>query len=69
MPVPPPGTATLNKGGNAHVQSVSCASAGNCGAGGYYTDASGHHQVPHEGDGTVGRICKATQLPLVGRGG
>jgi hypothetical protein len=40
-----PGTATLNKGGNAQVQSVSCASAGNCSAGGYYTDGSGHQQV------------------------
>jgi hypothetical protein len=40
-----PGTAILNKGGNAQVQSVSCASAGNCGAGGYYTDGSGHQQV------------------------
>jgi hypothetical protein len=40
-----PGTATLNKGGSAQVQSVSCASAGNCSAGGYYTDKSGHYQV------------------------
>jgi hypothetical protein len=40
-----PGVATLNKGGEAQVQSVSCASAGNCGAGGYYTNRSGHHQV------------------------
>ena len=40
-----PGVATLNTGGEAQVQSVSCASAGNCGAGGYYTDRSGHHQV------------------------
>ena len=40
-----PGTATLNKGGTAQVQSVSCASAGNCSAGGYYTGGSGHHQV------------------------
>src|SRR6266516_250168 len=40
-----PGTATLNKGGNAQVQSVSCASAGNCSAGGYYTDSSGHTQA------------------------
>jgi hypothetical protein len=39
-----PGTATLNTGGNAFVQSVSCASAGNCGAGGGYTDSSGHRQ-------------------------
>jgi hypothetical protein len=40
-----PGTATLNKGGNAQVRSVSCASAGNCGAGGFYTDSSGHTQA------------------------
>ena len=40
-----PGVATLNTGGETQVQSVSCASAGNCGAGGYYTDRSGHHQV------------------------
>jgi hypothetical protein len=38
-----PGAATLNKGGEAQVQSVSCASAGNCSAGGYYTNGSGHH--------------------------
>ena len=39
-----PGTATLNTGGNAAVQSLSCASAGNCSAGGYYTDSTGHGQ-------------------------
>ena len=33
-----PGTAALNKGGNAEVLSVSCPSAGNCGAGGYYAN-------------------------------
>jgi hypothetical protein len=43
--VPGTGTGTLNKGGSAQVQSVSCASAGNCSAGGYYTDRSGHDQV------------------------
>src|ERR1700735_5495562 len=37
-----PGTAALNQGGGAGTNSVSCASAGNCSAGGYYTDASGH---------------------------
>ena len=31
-----PGTATLNTGSDAEVLSVSCASAGNCGAGGSY---------------------------------
>jgi hypothetical protein len=40
-----PGTATLNKGGNAGVLSASCASAGNCAAGGFYTDRSGHQQA------------------------
>ena len=32
-----PGLAALNTGGQANVNSVSCASAGNCAAGGYYT--------------------------------
>jgi hypothetical protein len=35
-----PGTAALNTGGNADVNSVSCASAGNCSAGGDYLDSS-----------------------------
>jgi hypothetical protein len=40
-----PGTATLNQGGAAWLVSVSCASAGNCSAGGGYTDSSGHRQA------------------------
>jgi hypothetical protein len=40
-----PGTAALNKGGVAGVASVSCASAGNCSAGGHSTDSSGHSQA------------------------
>ena len=40
-----PGTAALNTGGNASIGSVSCASAGNCGAGGQYVDRFGHTQV------------------------
>jgi hypothetical protein len=40
-----PGSGTLNKGGNAQINSVSCASPGNCAAGGYYTDGSGHQQA------------------------
>jgi len=39
-----PGLAALSKGGDAFVTSVSCASAGNCAAGGYYTDRSHHRQ-------------------------
>ena len=33
-----PGLGALNKAGIAAVSSVSCAAAGNCVAGGYYTD-------------------------------
>ena len=40
-----PGTATLNTRGNAAINSVSCASAGNCSAGGDYTDSSRHFQA------------------------
>ena len=40
-----PGTAALNQGGHAGAFSVSCASAGNCGAGGGYADSSGHAQA------------------------
>jgi hypothetical protein len=31
----------LNKGGKAQLTSVSCGSAGNCAAGGFYADRSG----------------------------
>lgn len=40
-----PGSATLNKRGVVQFGSVSCTSAGNCGAGGGYTDAAGHGQA------------------------
>jgi len=40
-----PGTATLNQGGGAEITSVSCASPGNCSAGGDYLDSSDHRQV------------------------
>src|SRR5712692_4188504 len=40
-----PGSSALNKGGNADVNSVSCASAGNCAAVGFYRDGSGRGQV------------------------
>jgi hypothetical protein len=38
------GLPALNAGGNASARQVSCNSAGNCAAGGTYTDRSGHHQ-------------------------
>ncbi len=49
-----PATGTLNKGGGARILSMSCASAGNCGAGGYYIDYYGHWQgfVVSEVNGT-----------------
>ncbi len=51
-----PDIAALNAGGNAEVTSVSCASAGNCAAGGYYFDGSGDQQafVVDEVNGTWG---------------
>jgi hypothetical protein len=56
-----PGTAALNTGGGAQVTSVSCASAGNCGAGGDYTDASGAQAfVVSEVNGRWG---KAEEVP------
>ena len=57
-----PGTAALNQGGDARIASVSCVSAGNCGAGGFYTDSSGHEQVfvASEVNGSWG---KAIEVP------
>ena len=40
-----PGTAALNQGGDAQVNSVSCGSPGNCSAGGFYTDSAGGNQA------------------------
>jgi hypothetical protein len=40
-----PGIDRLNVGGVATVTSVSCGAPGNCAAGGYYTDGSGHAQA------------------------
>jgi Bacterial Ig-like domain (group 3) len=40
-----PGIAPLSPEGNANLASVSCASAGNCSAGGSYSDASGKTQA------------------------
>ena len=40
-----PGLAALSATGYAQVYSVSCASVGNCAAGGSYADGSGHSQA------------------------
>jgi hypothetical protein len=40
-----PGSGDLNADGDAEVQTVSCASAGNCSAGGFYQDGSSNTQA------------------------
>jgi D-alanine-D-alanine ligase-like ATP-grasp enzyme len=57
-----PGTAALNVGGNASIGSVSCASAGNCSAGGQFVDGSGHTQVFVVGE-VHGRWGRAEEVP------
>lgn len=55
-----PGTASLNTGGSAELNSVSCASAGNCSAGGWYTDGSRHLEafVVSKKNGSWGKAIK-----------
>ena len=56
-----PRLATLNTGGNAQVTSLSCASAGNCAAGGFYSSSRGTRAfVVSEKNGSWG---KAIQVP------
>ena len=54
-----PGLGGLGAGGDAQVLSVSCGSAGNCAAGGSYTDRSGDYQgfVASERNGKWGRAA------------
>src|SRR5215469_5245066 len=54
--------ARLNTGAFAQVFSVSCASAGNCSAGGSYFDSSAHHQA-FVVDQTQGRWGAAKEVP------
>ena len=60
-----PGLGTLNTGRNATVRSVSCGSAGNCAAGGYYSgrQANAHGFAVLERNGRWG---KAIQVPGLG---
>src|SRR5260221_223936 len=66
-----PGTGGLNKGGNAAVTSVSCASAGNCAAGGLFTHGSGDHQgfVASEGAGTWHAAIEVPGTAALNKGG
>jgi hypothetical protein len=57
-----PGLAALNAGGSAGVETVSCPSAGNCAAGGYYEDADSrwHAFVVNEQHGIWGQAMPVT---------
>ncbi len=69
-----PGLAALNTGGtagsSAAVSSVSCASAGNCAAGGYYTNRHHHTQgfVAVERHGRWGKAIKVPGLGALNKG-
>ena len=64
-PIEVPGTAILNRQANALVDSVSCAAAGDCVAGGVYIDSSGDSQpfVVSETNGVWG---DAIEVPGTG---
>jgi hypothetical protein len=66
-----PGSAALNQGGYGEIDSVSCASAGNCMAGGYYDDSSHDLQamVASEKNGTWGRAKKVPGFAALNAGG
>ena len=66
-----PGLAALNKGGDAKVSSVSCASAGSCAAAGFYTDSSGHVQgfVISESNGRWHQAIEVPGLAVLNTGG
>ena len=66
-----PGLATLNKGEQSRVVSVSCASAGNCAAGGYYRDRSRGYQsfVVNEQNGVWGRAIEVPGLGILNTAG
>jgi D-alanine-D-alanine ligase-like ATP-grasp enzyme len=63
--------AGLNTGAFAQVFSVSCASAGNCSAGGSYFDSSAHHQafVVDQTNGVWGRAEEVPGSAALNQGG
>jgi hypothetical protein len=69
-----PGLGELNKGANASsitgVSSVSCAAAGNCAAGGFYTDQAGNGQgfVATERHGRWGKAINVPRLRALNDG-
>ena len=65
-----PGLGVLNTGGRAYVTSVSCASAGNCAAGGSYRDGQRHDQgfVAVERNGVWGTAMEVPGLGALNAG-
>jgi hypothetical protein len=66
-----PGLGALNRGGNAEVSSVSCASRGYCAAVGFYTDSGSHQQgfVAVEQSGVWGKAVEVPGLGALNTGG
>jgi len=62
-----PGSAALNKGDYAQVGSVSCASVGNCAAGGWYMDSSSLDDplVVSEANGTWHNAVRVPGMPAL----
>lgn len=66
-----PGLGALNTGGNASITSVSCASAGKCAAGGFYTDGHRRQQgfTVTEKNGAWGQAVEVPGLAALNKGG
>jgi hypothetical protein len=66
-----PGLGSLNQGGAAQLNSVSCGAAGNCVAGGGYRDGSGHGQafVVSETNGKWRRAIEVPGSEILNAGG
>jgi len=66
-----PGLAALNANGDAYVSLVSCGSAGNCAAGGYYRDQNRNYQgfVASERDGVWGQAIEVPGLGALNKDG
>ncbi len=66
-----PGTATLSAGHFASALSVSCASSGNCSAGGFYLDGSSNQEpfVATEAHGDWGDARDAPGIDMIDPGG
>jgi len=66
-----PGLTGLNGGGDAQLYVLSCGAPNGCGAGGYYTDSSGHTQafVVSASNGTWSTAEKVPGTATLNQGG